>query len=230
MRYLSLFTQKDILLTNHDVERILTKYIHVHTIPEYSQEEKAEYKGIFDSAKNKLSKRMYPFEAIAGGDEKLIILGPVDRFEPYKTANKEKPEAPEWLLTEDFNGRRTIRTASQLRNPDTKKYLIPRRKKPKSTKRISTTFEKFLRIRQGKKLLEEMSTNEILTEVKQYIMRDFKTASKEIKNKNVYTYILDRSCELFDPMSEVYKVILEKYKTRINGPQNLKKCQKIEIL
>jgi len=212
------------------VERILTKYIHVHTVPEYSQAEKAEYKKILDSAKDALSKRMYPFEAIAGGDEKLIILGPGDRFEPYKTANKEKPEDAKWLLTEDFHGRRTIRTASQLKNPDTKEYLIPRRKKPKSSRRISVKFEKFLRIQQGKKLLEEMSTSEILTEVKHYIIRDFKVASKEIKNKNVYTYILDRSCELFDPMSEVYKVILEKYKTRINGSQNLKKCQKIEIL
>jgi len=223
MQALSLFAKKDILLTNQDVERILTKYVHAHTIPEYSKEEKAAYKAIFDAAKNELSQRPYPFEASAYGGEKLIVLGPVDRFEPYKTANKGKSEDSSQLLVVDTQGRRTIRMAGQLKDPDTQRFLIPRIKKANSNRRISTQFERFFRARQGRKVLEDMSGNEIFTEVKQRIFDDFKIASKEIGNKDVYAYILDRSSEFLDPMSEVYKVILEKYTARIKGfPKKLK--------
>jgi len=192
-----------------NIERILTRYLQVYIIPKYSEEEKAEYKKITDSAKNELSRRPYPFEAIAGDDERLTILGPVDRFEPYKTANRDRPEDPKQLLTEDSQGRRSIRMATQLRNPDTRKYLVPRIQKAKSKKRITPKSIQWLRELQGRKLLEEMSRGEILTEVKQNIINDFKISSEEIKNRNPIDYFLDRALDPLDPMNIVYRLILE---------------------
>lgn len=192
-----------------NIERILTRYLQVYTIPKYSEEEKAEYKKIADTAKNELSIRPYPFKAIAGDDERLIVLGPVDRFEPYKTANNERPEDPSQLLTEDSQGRRSIRMATQLRDPDTKKYLVPRIQKAISKKRITPKSVQWLRELQGMKLLEEMSRDEILTEVKQNIINDFKISSEEIKNRNSVDYLLDRALDPLDPMNVVYRLILE---------------------
>lgn len=210
----SIFPRQDSFFSEQDVERILKRYIQANTIPEYSEEEREEYKKIVDAAKVKLSHRPYPFEAFAGDDEKLVVLGPVDRFEPYKTANKGKPEDPEYLLAGDSEGNRSIRIATQLRDLITGCYLISRPKIPKSKKRISTKFDRELRKHQGRKPLEDMSQIEILMEVQQHIVNDFLIAREEVKNRDIYEYVLERACDPLDSMNEVYRILIEKRNQR----------------
>jgi hypothetical protein len=207
---LNIFPWQDSFFSKQDVERILKRYILANTIPEYSQEEKSEYKKITDAAKYELSHRSYPFEAVAGEDERLMVLGPVDRFEPYKTANKGKPEDPKYLLVEDSEGERSIRIATQLKYVVTDDYLMPRPKEPKSKRRISTNFDRILRKHQGRKPLEDMSKIEIFLEVRQRIVDDFVIVREEVKNRDIYEYVWERACDPLDPLNEVYRILLEK--------------------
>lgn len=204
--------QQNLLITDQVTERILNRYIHAHTIPEYSEEERAEHKEIEDMAKLQLSRRSYPFEAVASDDEKLIVLGPADRFEPYKTANKGQPENSKWLMVKDVNGEKSIRCATQLRDLVTGEYLIPRPKEPTSQRRISGGFDKVLRKAQGRKLLEDMTRVEILMELRQYIINDLIVSIKQLKNRNIDEYIIERSCDPLDPLNEFYKIVAEQRK------------------
>jgi hypothetical protein len=219
----SIFPPQGSLFSKQDVGRILKRYIQANTIPQYSEEERAEYKKIADAAKYKLSHRSYPFEAFAGGDEKLVVLGPVDRFEPYKTANKGRPEDPKYLLVKDSEGEKSIRIATQLRDVVTGGYLIPRPKEPKSKKRISTKFDRELRKLQGRKPLENMSRIEILMEIRQRIIDDFLIAKEEVKNRDIYEYVLDRACDPLDLMNEVYRILLEKRNQKCCRTKHLNK-------
>ena len=229
---LSIYPRQDLFLTNQDVERILKRYIQANTIPEYSQDERAEYKSIADAAKYELSHKPYPFNAVAGNNEKLVVLGPADRFEPYKTANKGKPEDPKYLLVEDSAGERSIRIATQLRDIFTDNFLIPRPKEPKSKRRISTKFDKELRKLQDRKPLEDMSRIEILMEIQQRIVDDFVIAREEIKNRNIYEYVGERACDPLDPMNEVYRILIEKLKAKIIDIPKIRnqKCYRVKCL
>lgn len=209
---MQIYKQHNLLFTHQDTERIIKRYIRAHTIPEYSAEERAEYKRIEDTAKSQLSRRSYPFKASAGDNETLIVLGPADRFEPYKTANKGQPEDPKWLMVKDVNGEKSIRCATQLSDLVTGDYLIPRPKEPKSQRRISGGFDKVLRKAQGKKLFEDMTRVEILMEVRQFIINDLIVSMKQLKNRNIDEYIIERSCDPLDPLNEFYKIVAEQRK------------------
>lgn len=207
---IQIYKQQNLTFTHQDTERILKRYIHAHTFPEYSQEERAEYQRIEDIAKHQLLRRSYPFKALAGNAEPLIVLGPVDRFEPYKTACKGQPEDPKWLMVEDVKREKSIRSATQLRDALTDSYLIPRPKEPKSKRRISGGFDKVLRKAQGRKPMEDMSRMEIVMEVREAIINDFLVSKKQLKNRDIDGYIIERSCDPLDPLNEVFKILAEK--------------------
>ncbi len=80
----------------------------------------------------------------------------------------------------------------------------------KSGQRVTDNFRRLLRRQMGlKEDYMQLSREEKIAEGRKRILKDFKVAQEEIKNRNPVDYLLDRALDPLDPMNVVYKIIFE---------------------
>lgn len=85
------------------------------TLIQYIKENisKEEWKEIIKKAKEKLEQIKFPIKADFHGEE-VIVLGPADDFEPYKSVSKGKRDFTQ-LMVQIKDGEKVIMMANQLK-------------------------------------------------------------------------------------------------------------------
>ena len=112
--------------------------------------EKAKYIQATKKATVAIAKRKFPFKATSMG-KTVTVLGPADRFEPYKSALKGKAEDPTQLMTTS-KGKKSIRMASQLTDTATGELLIPKHppfKEKRGFEKVFTEAQSIAKIKQA---------------------------------------------------------------------------------